>query len=201
MILVTFAVPFESAAFRRRAASRGVRIVHTGVGRDAARAALELAVCTELPERVISSGFAGALVPGLVVGKIVCDADGTRFASADAVLATAREKRDFRERTGADAVDMETDAIRDVCAAAGVPLKILRAISDGADDELGLPPDLLAGLAAKSPGAMARTAWMLLGDGARRRAFLRLVRDCRTAQLALADALEREIGQGWCRQY
>jgi nucleoside phosphorylase len=193
VILVTFAVPFESAAFRKRAASRGVRVVHTGVGPHAARVALELAVCHELPERVISSGFAGALRPELRVGDIVCDARGARFASANAVLATAQAKREFRERTGADAVDMETDAIREVCGVAGVPMTVLRAISDGVDDELGLPPDLLGRMAAKSPRALAGAAWMLLSDGARRRAFLRLMRDCRAAQLALADALEREL--------
>jgi uridine phosphorylase len=194
VILVTFAVPFESAAFRRTAASRGVRIVHTGVGAHAARAALELAVRQELPERVISSGFAGALTPELRVGDVVCDARGTRFASARDVLATAQDKREFRERTGADVVDMETDAIREVCAAAGVPMTALRVISDGSEDDLGLPPGLLDGLAAKSPGAMFRAAWMLLRDSARRRAFLRLVRNCRAAQLALAAALERELG-------
>jgi adenosylhomocysteine nucleosidase len=200
VILVTFAVPFESAAFRRTVAGRGVRIIHTGVGPHAARAALELAVCGELPERVISSGFAGALTPELRVGDVVCDRGiegdvrGARFASAQAVLATAREKREFRERTGADVVDMETDAIREVCAAAGVPMMALRVISDGPEDDLGLPPALLDGLAAKSPGAMLRAAWMLLRDGARRRAFLRLVRNCKAAQLALAAALERELG-------
>ena len=200
MTLVTFAVPFESAAFRRRAASRAVRIVHTGVGLDAARVALEQAICEELPERVISSGFAGGLAPELGVGEIVCDAEGAawrrvRFASAHDVLATAAAKREFRERTGAGAVDMETDAIREVCAAAGVPVTVLRAISDGAEDDLGLPPELLAALSGGALRAAPRVAWMLLSDGARRRAFLRLVRNCRTAQLALADALERELSQ------
>jgi len=190
VILVTFAVPFESAEFRRRAASRDVRIVHTGIGAYAARVALELAVCEELPERVISSGFAGALAPELRIGEIVTDA---QVATADAVLATAAAKRTFRESTGAYAVDMETAAIREVCAAAGVPLAVLRAISDGAEDDLGLPPELLAGMAARSPAALVRAAWILFTNGARRRAFLQLIRNSRAAQVALADALEREL--------
>jgi nucleoside phosphorylase len=191
VILVTFAVPFESAEFRGRAASRGVRILHTGVGATAARVALELAVCEELPERVISSGFAGALSPALTIGAIVT---ADQVATAPEVLSTVEAKRDFRERTGRDAVDMETESIRDVCAAAGVPLAVMRAISDGAEDELGLPPELLAGMAAKSPAALARAAGILMTNGARRRAFLQLMRNCRIAQRALADALERELG-------
>jgi len=201
VILVTFAVPFESAAFRRRSVSRGVRILHTGVGADAARVTLEQALCEakELPDRVIVSGFAGALVPGLEIADIVIgegiESGGRRatFAQADEVLATAAEKREFHERTGAEVVNMETTAIREVCAAAGVAAAPLRAISDGADDDLGLPPDLLENLAAHPVSATPRLAVMLLTNAARRKAFLALLRNCRRAQLALADALEKEI--------
>lgn len=193
MILVTFAVPFESAEFRRRAVSRTVRIVHTGVGAVAARTAVERAVCEELPEQVISSGFAGALALGLPIGAIVTD---SRLATSDQVLATAAAKREFHARAGKDAVDMESGAIREVCAVANVPFKAIRAISDGAEDDLGLEPGLLAGMAAMAPTALARAAWILAWNGARRRAFLNLVRNSRVAQVALADALERELGRG-----
>lgn len=195
MILVTFAVPFESAAFRQTEAARQVRIVHTGVGAEAARVALELAVCAELPDRVVAAGFAGALVPDLAIGKIVSDRDW-KFASAGEVLATAATKAAFRTETGADVVDMESDAIREVCRAAAVPCRVVRAISDRADDDLGLPPDLLAALTKSPVSSAPRLGWTLLTDGHRRRSFLRLVRDCRTAQQALARALEREVGNG-----
>ncbi len=200
MILVTFAVPFESAAFRRRAVSRGVTIVHTGVGVDAARVALEAALCgEEPPERVISSGFAGALAPGLAVGEVVRDGEGRTgreviFGTAETVLASAAEKAEFRARTAADVVDMETSAIRDVCAVAGVRLTVLRAISDGAEDDLALPPALLEALAARPIRSFPRLAWTLARERDRRRAFLRFLRDCRRAQHALADALESELG-------
>lgn len=201
MIWVTFAVPFESAAFRRRSASRSVRILHTGVGVDAARVTIERALCEakELPDRVIVSGFAGALVPGLKIAEIVIgegiESGGRRatFAQADGVLATAAEKRAFHERTGAEVVDMETSAIREVCAAVGVAATPLRAISDGADDDLGLPPDLLENLADHTVSATPRLAVMLLTNATRRKAFLALLRNCRKAQLALAEALEKEI--------
>ena len=192
MILVTFAVPFESAAFRRLPISRTVRILHTGVGADAARMALEAALCEELPGRVIASGFAGALVPELAAGEIVTDATW-RFASAPEVLTTAEAKRAFRAKTGADVVEMETDAIREVCALAGVPVSALRAISDGAEDDLALPPELLDALSRRPVLAAPRLLGTLLTDAARRKSFLRLVRDCRTAQQALARALAAEI--------
>jgi hypothetical protein len=117
-----------------------------------------------------------------------------RIASAAEVLATAEDKRAFRERTGAEVVDMETEAIREVCEAAGVPLSIRRVISDRAEDDLGLPPVLLDALSARPVSAMPRLLWTLATQPARRRAFLRLVRDCRTAQGALAAALAEELG-------
>jgi nucleoside phosphorylase len=201
MIWVTFAVPFESAAFRRRPASRVVRILHTGVGADAARIAIEQALCEAkiLPELVLVSGFAGALVPELAVGGIVTG-EGTRgawrrvnFAQSEKVLATADAKRAFRERTGADVVDMETDAIREVCATAGVPATPIRAISDGANEDLGVPPDLLESLAAHPIKSAPRLMAMLCLNTARRKAFLNLARNCRQAQYALANALENEL--------
>lgn len=195
MILVTFAVPFESAAFRQTEAARRVRIVHTRVGAEAARVALELAVCAELPDRVVAAGFAGALVPDLAIGQIVSDRDW-QFASAGEVLATSAMKAAFRMETGADVVDMESDAIREVCRAAAVPCHVVRAISDRAEDDLGLPPQLLAALTTAPVRSSPRLAWTLLTNGGRRRSFLRLVRDCRTAQQALARALEREVGTG-----
>jgi len=201
MIWVTFAVPFESAAFRRRSVSRDVRILRTGVGADAARVVLEQALCEaeELPDRVIVSGFAGALVPGLEIAEIVVgegiQSGGRRatFAQADEVLATAAEKRAFHVRTGAEVVDMESAAICEVCAAAGVQAVSIRAISDGADDDLGLPPDLLENLASRPARAVPRLAVMLLTNAARRKAFLAFLRNCRRAQLALAEALEKEV--------
>jgi len=192
MILVTFAVPFESAAFRRLPVSRTVRILHTGVGADAARVAMESALGPELPKRVIASGFAGALVPELMAGEIVTDARW-RFASASEILTTVEAKRAFRARTGADVVEMETDAIREICALAGVPVTALRAISDGAEDDLALPPDLLEALSRHPVLAAPRLLGTLLTNAARRKSFLRLMRDCRTAQEALAQALAVEI--------
>ncbi len=198
MILITFAVPFESAAFRRRAVSRRVRIVHTGVGAEAARLALAAAIEEEKPEAVISSGFAGALSADILPGAIVTTGGCVvgrvaKFVSAERVLSTVADKRAFRKIADAEVVDMESDAIRAICEAAGIPMRTLRAISDGAGDELGLPPALLGDLAERPIRALPRLLGILLRNGPRRRQFVGFVRNCRAAQRELADALEREV--------
>jgi len=200
MILVTFAVPFESAAFRRMEISDQVRIVHTGVGADAARVAIEQALCEgEMPQLVVAAGFAGALTPEFQIGDVVCNEPPrtagrqARFATASEVLATVAEKQAFQQKTGADIVDMETDAIQEVCAVAHIPVVAFRVISDGAGDDLGLPADLLAKLTTNPILATPRLLWTLLVDGSRRKSFLRLIRDCRQAQVSLGSALDREI--------
>lgn len=198
MILVTFAMPFESADFRRRPIAKKVRIVHTGVGEEAARVALELAVCEELPSLVVASGFAGGLREEHAIGNLLVQGSPApagfstaRFGTSREVLATSEAKRSFREATGADAVEMEGQGIRQVCEAAGVPLLIARAVSDRLEDDLGLPPEQLARLSAHPIREMPGLVLTLLRSAERRRNFLRMVRDCRKAQAALGEGLER----------
>jgi adenosylhomocysteine nucleosidase len=52
------------------------------------------------------------------------------------VVSTAAEKRRLREETGALAVDMESTAVAQRAAGAGLPMAALRAITDGADESL-----------------------------------------------------------------
>lgn len=199
MILVTFALPFESSRFRRTASARDVRIIHTGIGREAARAAVSAAIKENGPSLVISSGFAGGLDPALSIGEMVVEAaDGLEFrsgifATADDVLATAQAKSEFRERTTADAVDMESDGIRDVCDVAGVPLVIARAISDASNEDLGVPPKLLRQLAENPLPAVPELGGILLTSSERRRAFFLMLRNAGIAQRTLAEGLPRLI--------
>lgn len=60
--------------------------------------------------------------------------------TTDRIIARSEEKAELFRTTGAAVVDMETDAIAQVCEEFGVPLKCVRIISDAASDEL--PPDL-----------------------------------------------------------
>ncbi len=114
------------------------------------------------PIGVISFGLCGGLdlglTPGdLLVGTAVCF-DGGRieadtawaaklvaelsaaasgaFAGSDGIVATARAKSALRDRTGAIAADMESHRVAGEAALAGVPFAIVRAVSDGADEDL-----------------------------------------------------------------
>ncbi len=56
---------------------------------------------------------------------------------------------------------------------------------------LGLPPEQLARLSAHPIREMPGLVLTLLRSAERRRNFLRMVRDCRKAQAALGEGLER----------
>jgi adenosylhomocysteine nucleosidase len=94
---------------------------------------------------IILAGFAGALDPALRVGDMVLDdcswnvdfagRRGSICASRQ-MLSTPEQKSTLFHRTGALAVDMESDAVRAWAARAGVPFLSIRAISDSADQSL-----------------------------------------------------------------
>lgn len=107
---------------------------------------------------------------------------------SERVLATALDKRALAAKSGAVAADMESHALAEAAAEAGLPLLVLRAVGDAAarrlprpalhalrEDGSTSPAAVLAGL-ARAPGeapALVRLAWDVragyaaLGDVAR----------------------------------
>jgi adenosylhomocysteine nucleosidase len=82
MLLVTFALPEESVAFRKllrrggaevALGSSAMRIVHVGVGAPAARAGLRVLLAQTKPCLVCAAGFAGGLDPRVRTGDLVLD--------------------------------------------------------------------------------------------------------------------------------
>jgi len=143
------------------------------------------------PELVLTCGFAGGLNPVLKLGDVVFEcgmqnaecgiqsepahvgcyekliaagAKPAKFFCADRIATTVAEKKKLRDKTGADAVEMESGAIHAVCRERGIPCATVRVISDTAGEDLPLDfnqfskPDLsldygkLARAIAKSPG-------------------------------------------------
>jgi len=182
-ILVCFATEQEAKPFRRLARILGsVGILITGMGPENAEASIRSALGRESVKHVISAGFAGGLDPKLPRGALVFETDDPEFAcqisslggqrvrfhTAPRVAVTAEEKRGLREATGADAVEMESGAIRAVCRELTVPCTVARVISDPAGEDLPLDfnrltkSDMrlsylrLAGQLAAHPGRIAR---------------------------------------------
>lgn len=153
-ILITFAVKEELAPFKPRLASRPViHAVVTGMGENNARRGFLAALEQHQPACVITSGFAGALNPVLKLGQVLCDADpgfplaealktaGARHASfhcAPRIAVTATEKETLRRTAGAEAVEMESGVIRQLCRERGIPSATVRVISDVATEDLPL---------------------------------------------------------------
>lgn len=202
-----FAVPEEARPFerhwRRNGPGSGGRLhtVVTGMGAEnAARVAREM-VERHRPHWVITSGFAGGLDPALGVGEVVFDADhdfplthALRRAEvrmgvlvqADRVAVTVAEKRALRVATGADAVEMESSAIRGICRSAGIPSATVRVISDAAGDDLPLDFNALMG-----PGHRLRMERLVLRVLSSPRLIPRLLRFQRQVNAAAGELARR----------
>jgi adenosylhomocysteine nucleosidase len=143
-----------------RAADHRVRVVRTGIGAERAAAAVRDTFSQFPFELAVSTGCAGGLVPALEPGalvvatEVVCDHDGTRYATApldqDALppnhwklslhfgrqlcvrsaLSTAAEKQAAGVRFEALAVDMESAGVARSSTELGVPFVSVRAILD-----------------------------------------------------------------------
>ena len=169
--LICFAVREEAKPFLQKLSpTDAVHVLVTGMGAKNSASALigELDNRSQKPNFIISCGFAGGLSPELPTGSVIYSADEdfpllpklqasaatpAEIRSTDRVLITVEEKAAFREATGADAVEMESETIRRIAAERGIPSATIRVISDawnepmpvdfnrfiGPDDNLQLP--------------------------------------------------------------
>jgi len=111
-----------------------------------------------------------------------------RLLTVDHLVCDPAEKR--RLSASFDAVDMESAAVEGVCAAAGVPFRAVRAVSDTADTALS--PELVRLLAGGNVSVW-RACAALVRRPALLREFTRLARDTKIAARALATELTREL--------
>jgi adenosylhomocysteine nucleosidase len=173
-----------TAEFAREAEWRGDRwlMVANGPGPALVEKALERKVKVD---GIISTGFCGALDPALRVGDIVTGEPG-RVLSIDRVAVTAAEKSELRARSGAAAIEMESAAVAKKAAEWGVVFRCIRAVSDGAGEDMPFDFNLYRDAAGRfsryriALAAMARPFTAVP-------ALLRLDRNCRIAARSLGD--------------
>ena len=153
--LICFAVKEEAAPFRRLAGNHPdvVRTLITGMGWRNAENSFRTAIAENWPARVITSGFAGGVNPGLQAGMLVysdqstlpfpspgaaAQARSARFHCVERIAVTAAEKQRIRAATGAEAIEMESGVIERICLEFGIPCLTLRVILDAAGEDLPL---------------------------------------------------------------
>jgi len=144
---------------------RSVAWAVSGVGEAAAARAAQLIIDGHRPRRLVSAGFAGGLDSRLTRGKLVLptrllDGSGrqrppltidrelaealvaeyppcqTTLITVTEVVADVDSKRALHQATGAGLVDMESYAVAEVAASAGLGAVVCRVISDAANEAL-----------------------------------------------------------------
>ena len=209
-VLVCFAVPEEAGPFRRLIGARAdITVLVTGMGPRNAGKAVRAALPTVQPRLVLTCGFAGGLDPELVTGTVVFAAAETgglaqalvalgarpvRFHCAARVAVTASQKEALRRKTGADAVEMESEVIRAVCREQEIPSATVRVISDAAGEDL--PLDFNRLMTPEQTLDYGKVVWAVLSSPGRIGGLLKLQRQTKAAAQTLAVALLRVMDGG-----
>lgn len=185
-------------------------VIHTGVGKMVCRERMEVMLRRERFEYLISTGFAGALEKELRVGHLLVSenysspkilespalelADETTFlgrlATVPRMIESAQQRETLNKRTGAAAVDMETETIAELCAAHDLPMVSLRAISDAAGEPFPAPAHILFDLAEQKTNFVRLGSYLMTHPAAfsRLNAFRRRIG---VARKLLAETLDK----------
>jgi len=204
MFLVCFAVKEEAAPFARYVKTiPEVRLLVTGMGARNTEHALRPAL-EDRPTLVLTCGFAGGLNPALASGQVVFSLDPTttlepvllsagaqpaRFHFADHIATSAREKADLRRTTSADAVEMESQVVRNLCQERNIASGTIRVILDAVGEDL--PLDFNRLLTADYKIHAGKLAVTLLRSPGKIGALIRFQKQTQAAAAKLAEALAR----------
>ena len=206
MTLVCFAVKEEAPAFRKIAGSRpDISILVTGMGRANAEKAVRQFLSANKTEQVFTCGFAGGLNPDLAPGAVLFEtaneklserlrsagANPAKFFCASRVAVTATEKKQLRQTTGADVVEMESAAIQDLCRELGISCATVRVISDSANEDLPLDfnrlyrPDMSLDF--------GKLTWTIVKSPGKISLLMQLQKRCQFAAERLAEVLAKAL--------
>jgi hypothetical protein len=217
-LLVCFAVKeearffMEGMVYRCQGASQApprplYQVWMTGMGRRNAVEGIRQAIALLEPKRVITSGFAGGLNPKLKFGTVVYEEDfnagfGAQLEQAGAVRGafychrrvaiTAGEKAALWQATGADAVEMESSVIRNICREGKIPSATIRVISDDASQDL--PLDFNALMTPEDRIDYPKLIWAVLSRPGRIGKLLEFQQQTVAASRRLGAALAELLG-------
>ena len=153
----------DTSAVSGRLGEQAVHILHTGVGEAMARTRLNEYLENNSPSFLISSGFAGATQDDYRLGDLILArnfSDPTLLLKAESILReqnvrsgvgwtateiinSPEEREQIWNQHQAVAIDMESNAIVEVCATHNLPMLSLRAVSDTPRDPLRIPGNVL----------------------------------------------------------
>jgi len=187
-----------------------VAVIHTGVGKMICRQRMEVMFRREKFEWLISAGFAGALDQELHVGDLLIAENYSspkilaahqleltadkiflgKLATVPRMIESMAQRETLNKRTGAAAVDMETETIAEICQAHDVPMLSVRAISDTAVESFPAPAHVLFDLTKQKTDFVRLGCYLLTHPTAlaRLNAFRHRIR---VARKALTDALDK----------
>jgi len=117
--------------YNARVGKNAVLLAISGVGMQRAKTAAHKLVDAGATE-LVSVGYCGALVPDLNVGDLITD----RIATSPKPVWGTEERKALAARASARAVDMETQAVIEAGTRRGVPISVLRVVSDRLGDDV-----------------------------------------------------------------
>ena len=197
-------------SIRGRIHGRSIAVMHTGVGEESCRVQIESFLRRQQFRYLISAGFAGGLEAELQIGNLLLSENFSspellrspqldlpenglflgKLVTVPGMVDSTQERERLAAKTGAAALDMETEFIAEACAGHGLPMLSLRAISDTAAEPFPAPPRVLFDL-EKQKTNYARLAFYLAthpGAFSRLNAFRQRVA---LARKSLTAALEK----------
>jgi adenosylhomocysteine nucleosidase len=186
---------------------REVEVIHTGVGKKVCRERLQKFLEGQKFDLLISSGFAGTLNDELEIGDLLLAKNFStidlnrshssfselRIRTADLVtlphlIDSTDERNEIARRTGAAAVDMETEFVARACTKHGIPLLSLRGISDTPREPFPVAPQILFNLEQQRTD-MATLATFLVAHPGRIPCLIQFARRIARVRKILARAL------------